>query len=443
MSIFKAYDIRGIVPTQLDEATAEGIGRAFVTFLKCDTVVVGRDVRATSDTLFAALARGINMQGADVIDIGHCDSPMFYFSCKDAPAAMMVTASHNPKEYNGFKLCRENAIPISGDTGIKDIEAIFNAKAFAPATSKGMIITKNTHEEFVKFTRSFIRFDGKGRRLKMVADAANGSGAYTFPWIFRGLQLDFVPLFMEPDGTFPNHEANPLLEENMRDLVCKVREEKADIGIAVDGDADRCMFVDETGALLRADVVGALVAKALLADHAGEAVLYDLRSTSAVAEEISTAGGKPIQCRVGHAFIKKQMREHNAVFAAELSGHFYFREHGFTESSAIAAISVLNLMAATGKKLSELVKPIMRYAHSGEINFEVADKDAVLRKLEAVFSDGKIFHMDGLSVEYADWWFNVRASNTEPLLRLNLEAPTPEEMETKKAKIVEIIKSVK
>lgn len=440
MSIFKAYDIRGIVPTELNEEIAEGIGRAFVTFLKCDSVVVGRDVRASGPALFDALARGITSQGADVIDIGNCDTPMFYYSSKDAPAAMMVTASHNPKEYNGFKLCRENAIPISGDTGIKDIEAIFNNKSFAPATRTGKITRKNTRDAFVAFTRTFARFTGTPR-IRMVADCANGSGTFTYPYIFEGLPLDFIPLFMEPDGTFPNHEANPLIAENMRDLQKKVLAEKADLGIAADGDADRCMFVDETGALPRADVIGALIAKEMLKSNPGDAVLYDLRSTRAVAEEITAGGGRPVKCRVGHAFIKKQMRENKAVFAAELSGHFYFREHSYTESSAIAAISILNLMHETGKKLSELIAPIMRYAHSGEINFKVKDKDTVLKKLETAFPGGAVAHMDGLSVDFDDWWFNVRASNTEPLLRLNLEAPTPEQMEAHKAKLVEIIQA--
>ncbi len=440
MSIFKAYDIRGTVPDQLNEKMAYGIGRAFVTFLGCKSVVVGRDVRSSSDSIFASLAEGITDQGADVIEIGRCDTPMLYFAARGSQAAINITASHNPKQYNGFKLCRENAIPISGDTGIKDIERIYNEGKFATPAEKGTITKKEVLDDFVKFTRTFVKFAGKGKRLKVVVDCANGSGGLTFPHIFEGLELDFIPLYMEPDGTFPNHEANPLIEANLVDLKKKVLETGADLGASIDGDADRCMFIDEKGNTIRADVAGAIIARDLLKTHAGSAVLYDLRSTKASAEDIETFGGKPVRCRVGHAFIKQMMREHDAVFAAELSGHFYFKEHNFTESSAIALISILNLLTETGKKMSEIAAPVLRYAHSGEINFEVKDKDAVLKKLEGTYgSKGDLFRLDGLSVDFGEWWFNVRASNTEPLLRLNLEAPNAEKMEEKKSELVKII----
>ncbi len=441
MSIFKAYDIRGTVPDQLDEDLAYRIGRSFVTFLGCDRVVVGRDVRASSDSLFAALAKGITDQGADVIDIGRSDTPMLYFAAKGNPAAIILTASHNPPVYNGFKLCRENAIPISGATGIKDIEAICNKGEFAEPAKKGTVIDRSVLDEFVAFTRSFASFEGKGKKLKVVVDGANGAGTLTFPHIFAGMDFEFIPLYMEPDGTFPNHEANPLLEENLVDLIAKVKETGADLGASIDGDADRCMFVDENGRVLRADVMGVIIAQDMLSRHPGSAILYDLRSTSAAAEDIAVAGGIPVQCRVGHAFIKQQMRENDAAFASELSGHFYFKDHNFTESSALALICILNLMAKTGKKLSELANPVLRYSHSGEINFEVADKDTILANLEKTFgAQGAVKHLDGLSVELADWWFNVRASNTEPLLRLNLEARSPEAMERHKADVIAIIK---
>lgn len=442
MSIFKAYDIRGTVPDQLNEDLAYKIGRAFVTFLKCGEVVIGRDVRDTSDAMFDALARGINAQGADVIDIGRSDTPMLYFAARNSPAAIMITASHNPKEYNGFKMCRENAIPISGDTGIKDLEKIVAEESFAPSTGTGRIVKKDVFGEFVKYQQGFAAFQGKGRRLKVVIDTANGAGSLTFPHIFAGLDVDMVPLFMEPDGTFPNHEANPLIEENLKDLKAKVLETGADVGAAIDGDADRCMFVDAGGSTLRADVVGAVIALEMLKNNPGATFLYDLRSTRAFALDVEAAGGRAVQCRVGHAFIKAQMREHNAIFACELSGHFYFRDHFFTESSAMALIRALNLMADTGKPLSELAAPAMRLAHSGEINFKVADKDVVLRRLEDKFgAGGRVSFMDGLSVEFDDWWFNVRASNTEPLLRLNLEAPTPDRMETHKKDIIAVIEA--
>ena len=442
MGIFKAYDIRGTVPDQLNEDLAYKIGRAFVTFLGCAEVVIGRDVRATSDAMFAALARGITDQGADVIDIGQSDTPMLYFAAHDKSAAIMITASHNPPEYNGFKMCRENAIPISGDTGIKDIEQIVLAESWAPApAARGAVSQLDIKNEFVAFQQKSATFGGRGRRLKVVIDTANGAGSLTYPGIFAGLDCDMIPLFMEPDGTFPNHEANPLEEKNLVDLKKKVVDAGADLGAAIDGDADRCMFVDAAGNTLRADVVGVIVALEMLKTHPGETFLYDLRSTRAFPLDVRAAGGKAVQCRVGHAFIKNQMREHNALFACELSGHFYFREHYFTESSAMALIRIMNLMAETGKTLAELGAPAQRLAHSGEINFKVADKDAVLRRLEEKYarSGGAISHMDGLSVEFDAWWFNVRPSNTEPFLRLNLEAPTPQEMEQHKAELVAVI----
>ena len=441
MGIFKAYDIRGTVPDQLNKDLAYKIGRAFVTFLGCAEVVIGRDVRATSDAMFDALARGITEQGADVIDIGRSDTPMLYFAAHDKPAAIMITASHNPPEYNGFKLCRENAIPISGDTGIKDIEKIVATEAWAPASRKGTISELEIKDEFVAYQQKFAKFGGGGKRLKVVIDTANGAGSLTYPYIFAGLDCDMIPLYMEPDGSFPNHEANPLEEKNLVDLKKRVVETGADLGAAIDGDADRCMFVDAAGNTLRADVVGVIVALEMLKTHPGETFLYDLRSTRAFPLDVRAAGGKAVQCRVGHAFIKNQMREHNALFACELSGHFYFREHYFTESSAMALIRIMNLMAETGKTLAELGAPAQRLAHSGEINFKVADKDAVLRRLEEKYarSGGAISHMDGLSVEFDAWWFNVRPSNTEPFLRLNLEAPTPQEMEQHKAELVAVI----
>ncbi|MEW5945783.1 MAG: phosphomannomutase/phosphoglucomutase [bacterium] len=437
MGIFKAYDIRGIVPSELDEEKIYRIGRAFVVFSGCGEVVVGRDVRLTADALFAALADGITDQGADVLDVGRCDTPFLYFASQGKPAALMLTASHNPKEYNGLKLCRENAVPLSGDTGIAEIEKVFNRGAFPPAP-KGKIRKVDRMDEFISFNRGFAAV-GTGKRLKMVADGANGAGTLTFPRVMEGLDVDFVPLYMEPDGTFPNHEANPLIEENLRDLQRRVVEEGADLGVALDGDADRCMFVDETGAIQRADVIGALIAADFLKRYPGATALYDLRSSAAVREEIEKHGGRALQCRVGHAFIKRQMREHNAVFACELSGHFYFRDHFFTESSCIAAISVLNMLSAKGTKLSEAASAINRYAHSGEINFKVDDKNAVLAKLEKSFPGGRTFHLDGLSVEFDTWWFNVRPSNTEPLLRLNLEARSTDEMENRKAELIKFI----
>ncbi|MEW6200610.1 MAG: phosphomannomutase/phosphoglucomutase, partial [bacterium] len=364
MSIFKAYDIRGIVPSELNEEIIYRIGRAFVLFLGCSEVVVGRDVRLSSDALFESLARGIMDQGADIIDVGRVDTPMLYFSARDKAAAIMITASHNPKEYNGMKMCRENAIPLSGATGIQEIEKICSEGNF-PDARRGKMIKVDKVDEFVGFSRTFADLGG-GKRLKMVVDGANGAGTLVYPKVFEGLALDFIPMYMEPDGTFPNHEANPLIEENMRDLQKGVVKNGADIGIALDGDADRCLFVDEQGKIQRADIVGALIAREVLKRTPGATILYDLRSSRSVKEEVEKGGGRAIQCRVGHAFIKRQMREHDAVFAVELAGHFYFKEHFYTESSAIATISVLNLLAKEKKPFSVLAGAVTRYAHSGE-----------------------------------------------------------------------------
>jgi len=439
MGIFKAYDIRGIVPDELDENLAYRIGRAFVTFLECPRVVVGHDVRSTSKSMLDALASGITDQGADVIDIGECDTPMLYFAAQGNPAAINITASHNPPKYNGFKLCRENAIPISGDTGIKDIEKISMENKFSDPPKKGTVTQKNVMDDFVEYTRKYAKAAGDSK-TRVVVDGANGAGTLTFPHIFKGLHYDFIPLYMEPDGTFPNHEANPLVEENLADLKKKVLETGADLGAALDGDADRCMFIDENGNTLRADIVGNIVAREILESHTGATILYDLRSTMATPEDVEKLGGKAVKCRVGHAFIKQQMREHDAVFASELSGHFYFKEHFFTESSAMALIHVLNMMEESGKKASELAKPAQRYFHSGEVNFEVEDKEAVLKKLEDKYGgQGKVSHLDGLSVDFEDWWFNVRASNTEPLLRLNLETRDEKSLEERKSGLVSVI----
>ncbi|MBW2999543.1 phosphomannomutase/phosphoglucomutase, partial [Candidatus Woesearchaeota archaeon] len=414
MTIFKAYDIRGIYPSELNEETAYKIGRAFVTFMKCKEVVVGRDIRLSSDSLFEALTKGINDQGANVIDVGLTSTPMFYFAAHNAKAAIMVTASHNPKEYNGFKLCRENSIPIGGDTGIKDIQKLVEKNVFEEAEEKGTITKKDVMEDFVNHNLKF----AKGiKKLKIVADFANAMGALTFPKVFEKIDCEFIYLYDELDGTFPNHPADPLKPENVRELQKKVVEEKADLGIAPDGDADRCILIDEKGNYISGDLITALIAKELLKENPNQKILYDLRSSWAVKEEIEAAGGTPIMCRVGHAFIKKQMREEDALFAGELSGHFYYKDSFFTESSIISSLLIMRMISEENKPLSELVAPLKRYHKSEEISFEVEDKIAKIKELEEYFKDAKqISHLDGIKMEYDDWWFNVRPSNTEPLL---------------------------
>jgi len=438
VEIFKAYDIRGIYPNELDEELAYKLGRAFIEFLKVNEVYIGRDGRLSSPSLFRALAKGITDQGADVVDIGLCSTPMFYFGASKSKASIMVTASHNPKEYNGFKLCRENVIPISGETGIENIKSIVNENNFQER-KKGKITKKEIMNNFIKHNLKFIK---TSKKIKIVVDAGNGMGGYTFSKIFKKLPFDLIPLYFKIDFNFPNHEPNPLKHETLKDLQKKVIKEKADLGVALDGDADRCSFIDEKGDIITSDFVTALVGKQLIKENPKAKVLYDLRSSKVVGEFIKENNGNAIMCRVGHSFIKKLMRDEKAIFAGELSGHFYYKDSFFTESSFITTAIILNILEEEDKQLSEIAKPLRKYCQSGEINSDVKDKDTKLKELENKFKDAdKILHLDGLSIYYKDWWFNVRPSNTEPLLRLNLEANTQELMEGKRDKILEIIRS--
>lgn len=435
--IFKAYDIRGVYGEALNEELAVKIGRAFVTFLKCKKVVIGRDMRPHSQPLFESLCEGLTVQGADVIDLGLCSSPMSYYAngTLGADAGIMITASHNPGEYNGFKLSREKAIPISGATGIADIERIVKDESFdKPADRPGSVSKHGIIDEYCEHVRKMADLK---RPVVIVADMANAMGILEAE-AFEGV-LSVDPLYNQLDGTFPNHEANPLNAETLVDLQNRVKYGNCDFGIAFDGDADRCGFVDEKGDIIPMDLITALVAQDLLSREKG-AVFYDLRSSWAVKEVIAANGGTPMMSRVGHAFIKEQMRENNALFAGELSGHYYFRDNFFTESSSMAAICVANIVSKSDKPLSELVRPIRRYHASGEINSTVENTESVLAKLKDKYSDGNLFELDGVSVEYADWWFNVRASNTEPLMRLNLEAKKPELMEKKRDEVLSVIR---
>lgn len=437
-SIFKAYDIRGIYGEQLTEDLAYQVGRAFATFLKAKKTVVGRDMRPHSAPLFDALARGLTEQGATVIDLGLCSTPMAYYANGKlgADSGIMITASHNPGEYNGFKMCRENAIPISGATGIKDIERIVQEQSFdPPADEPGRIETYTIADEYIAHIKSFADFS---RPVSVVIDYANGMGVYEGRALEGVMEID--PLFKELDGTFPNHEANPLHAETFADLQKRIRSGQYDFGVYFDGDADRAGFTDERGEIVSNDMITALIAQAILEKGKG-VVFYDLRSSWAVKEVIEESGGTPMMSRVGHAFIKEQMREANAVFAGELSGHYYFRENYFTESAALAAILIGNLVSHSGKTLSELVQPILRYHASGEINSKVEDVPAVLDRLREMYGHGRVIELDGFSVEFDTWWFNVRASNTEPLLRLNLEAKTAGEMEKRRDDVLALIRA--
>lgn len=434
--IFKAYDIRGVVGETLFEETAYEIGRAFVTLLNCKKVVVGRDMRPHSAPLFEQLSRGLSDQGADVIDLGLCSTPMSYYAngLLGADAGIMLTASHNPGEWNGFKLCREQAIPISGDTGILDVERIVTEKAFAPKAEKaGTVSTYDIIPEYVAHIR---RFADLRRPVKIAIDFANAMGLYENK-VLEGL-VEFDGICDELDGTFPNHEANPLLEETYEMLQEKMQQGVYDFGLYYDGDADRAGFTDEKGEVISMDMITALIAREILKMEKG-IVFYDLRSSWATKEVIQECGGEPRMSRVGHAFIKQQMREANAVFAGELSGHYYFRENFFAESSSLAALFIANLVSASDQPLSEIVKPLKRYVGSGEINNRVSDPAAVFARLRETYPADKMFELDGLSAEFDDWWFNVRSSNTEPLIRLNLEAKTAALMEEKRDELLSLI----
>ncbi|HCE45086.1 MAG TPA: phosphomannomutase/phosphoglucomutase [Lentisphaeria bacterium] len=434
--IFKAYDIRGIYPEQLNEAMAEKIGRAFIQFLGAKKVVVGRDMRPHSIPLFKAMAKGMTEQGADVIDIGMCSTPMSYFANGKlgADGSIMITASHNPGQWNGFKLCRKEAVPISGATGIADVEKIVKDESWTKSSSTGKISSYDISTEYGEFLRKYAKVD---RKLKVVADFANSMGSYEIAGI-RDL-FELIPLYEELDGTFPNHEANPLETHTLDALRAKVREVGADFGAGFDGDADRCGFIDDKGEIIPMDLFTALIAQDILSNGPAT-ILYDLRSSWAVKECIEKNGGKAIMSRVGHAFIKAQMREYGAVFAGELSGHYYFKQNYTTESQGLAMLMLANLICKTKKKVSDLVAPLRIYSSSGEINSKVADVKSVLDMIRKKYSDGRMFELDGVSVEYKDWWFNVRASNTEPLMRLIVEAKDLKTMESRRDELLKIIR---
>ncbi|MFC1652032.1 phosphomannomutase/phosphoglucomutase [Patescibacteria group bacterium] len=439
VGVFRAYDIRGVYPEEINETLAEKIGQAFVQFLGCKEVVVGRDARTSSESLFKALTKGITEAGANVIDIGLSSTPMFYYASRDKESGIMITASHNPAEYNGFKLVRENCAPISGDTGIEEIEKIVGTSRDSSSNEKGKIIKQNILEDYLNYFDKFISKDMKP--FKVVVDGGNGMGGLAYPKLFKKLPAKLIPLYLEMDGTFPNHDADPLKMENVEDLQKKVIEKKADLGVALDGDCDRLILIDEKGNYISADLITALIAQYLLKDHPGENILYDLRSSWSTKEAIEEAGGKPMVCRVGHSFIKQQMKKVNALFAGELSGHFYFRDTFTAESSILTLIIVLNMLSETGKTLSELIQPFQKYFASGEINSEVKNSKAKIEELAKIYGDGTISRLDGLKIEFSDWWFNVRPSNTEPLLRLNLEAKNKELMEKKRDEVLKVIRS--
>lgn len=439
MSIFKAYDVRGVVPRDLNAELAYRIGRAAPVVLGAKSLVVGRDMRLSSEELAEAFIRGALDSGADVTDIGLCTTPMNYFAVGSGPygGAAMVTASHNPAEWNGFKFSRAGAEPVSYDTGLAQMERLVQGELPPVAERRGRLEKKDVRTEYIQHLLKFAEGIGP---LSVVVDAGNGMAGMIIPELFKRLPCKLHGLYFELDGRFPHHEANPLKKENLADLQREVRKVGADIGVALDGDADRCMFVDETGEPISSDLVTALLARKMLQHEKGAAVVYDLRSSRVVPEEIRKAGGVPIESRVGHSFMKAVLREHKGPLGGELSGHYYFRDHFYSDSGEVAMLVMLGLLSQSGKKMSELVKPLRRYSATGEINFEVEDKDAMIEKLARAFSDGEQSRLDGLTVRYRDWWFNVRKSNTEPVLRLNLEADTPELRDRARARVEAVLK---
>jgi len=410
--IFKSYDIRGVYPTELDDQIAERIGRAFVQFLHPTTVAVGRDMRPSSEALFRAFARGVTAQGADVVDLGLTSTDELYFAVGHFgyPAGTMITASHNPKEYNGFKLCRENAIALSADTGVFAIRDLALAGTFEPATRTGVVTAKDALPAFAQHCLSFIDVS-EIKPLTIVVDAGNGMAGLIVPGVFKHLPVKLIPLYFELDGTFPNHPASPIESANTAVLQRTVRERGADLGAAFDGDADRVFIADEHGTVIGGDMVTALVAKMLLRSNPGATILYNLICSHAVPETILACGGAPVRTRVGHSFIKAIMRERNAIFGGEHSGHFYFRDNYFADSGLIALLVVLELVSREGKPLSELLRPIDKYFRSGEINSHVRDQNAKLAEIEARYSDAEIDHLDGVTITYPTWWANVEAND--------------------------------
>lgn len=442
--LFKAYDVRGIYPSELNEEIAHNIGRAFVAFLGVEQVAVGRDMRVSGPALAGALMRGMAYQGADVIDLGLTSTDELYFAVGKFgyPAGVMVTASHNPAEYNGLKMCRAEAMPISDETGLLDMrDMILEDRLPAPAR-QGSIVARDVLDAYVEHCLTFVD-RATLRPLKIVADAGNGMAGMTLPRVFAQLPCELIPLYFDLDGSFPNHPANPIEPENIVDLQAKVRETGADIGVAFDGDADRMFLVDERGTFVGGDMVTAMVAQRLLARHPGAAIVYNLICSRSVPQTIAAAGGRAIRERVGHSFIKATMRREDAVFGGEHSGHFYFRDNWYADSGMIAFLSTLELLSAANQPLSRVLEPIDPYVRSGEINSEVRDIKAVLARVEEHYraAGAQIDTLDGLTIGFPDWWFNLRASNTQPLLRLNVEASDDAQLKAKTDEALGLIRS--
>jgi phosphomannomutase len=438
--IFKAYDIRGVVPEQLDDDVARRIGAAFAHWAGAPRIALGRDVRPSSPGLAAAFSAGVASRGVDVVDLGPVSTDLLYFASGrlDVPGCVL-TASHNPPRYNGLKLCLAGAAPVGQDTGLGEIRELAERDEYPPASGQGATEPLDLLDRYVDHVVGFVDV-AELRPLTVVADTANGMGGLVVPAVFDRLPFKLVPLYFELDGTFPNHPADPIDPENQRDLKAAVTERGADVGLAFDGDADRVFVVDERAEGVSGSLVTALVAEGMLERYPGARIVHNLICSWVVPEVIRERGGEPIRTRVGHSFIKQVMAETGAVFGGEHSGHYYFREHYRADSGLIAALLVLERLSMADVSLSELLQPYRRYHASGEINSVVADQAASIERVARAFADGRQDRLDGLTVEYDDWWFNVRPSNTEPLLRLNAEARTPELLEDRTAAVLATIR---
>ena len=444
--IFKAYDVRGLYPSELDEQGFHQIGRAFVAYLKARRIGVGRDMRVSSPSLAAAFIAGAREQGAEVVDYGMISTDMIYHAVgtDDLDGGAQITASHNPKQYNGCKMVGRGNMPLSGDKGISDIrDMIANKVIPAPAATPGALSQRSNLEPYAEHVLRFIE-PSIIKPFRVILDAGCGMAGLVAPQLFKHLPCKTEELCFTIDGTFPTHEANPLIEENRRDIVAKVKADRAEVGIAWDGDADRCFFIDEDGEFIAGDFITALLAEAFLLKEPGATVIYDLRASYAVKDVAARDGGKALMNRVGHAFFKGRMRELNAVFGGEVTGHYYFRDNFFCDNGFIPALLILELMSKKNKSLKQLLEPLRaKYFISGEINTKMASMEVMtdtMNAIEARYKDATILRLDGISIEYPDWHFNVRPSNTEPLLRLNLEGTTEAQMEEKRDEVLAIIR---
>ena len=445
-AVFKAYDVRGLYRSEITEELFHQLGRAFVAYLGPGQYAVVRDMRVSSPSLTAAFIEGARLQGGTIIDYGLMGTDQMYFAvaADKLDGGAMITASHNPGQYNGCKMVRREAFPLSGEAGIKEMKEMIMAGAIpAPPSTPGAIEQRDVMDRYIAHVLSFV--DVKAiKPFNVVLDAGSGVAGIVAPKLFAPLPCKTTRLCFDVDGTFPNHEANPLIEENRLDITAEVIKSKADIGIAWDGDADRCFFIDGSGEFIAGDFITALLAEAFLMKNPGQTVIYDVRASYAVKDIVGKYNGKALMNRVGHAFIKRRMREENAVFGGEVTGHYYFRDNFFADNGFIPAILLLELMSKKGMSLRDLLKPLReKYFISGEINTKVASMDEIpakLARLKKEYANGNVYEIDGVSAEFPDWHFNVRASNTEPLIRLNLEGLTPEIMEKRRDEVLGIIR---